>query len=292
MKGKLMSIKSMTGYGSITVDGYMVEIRSLNGRYLDISFRIPQELYLYENDFKKVIRDHFIRGSIELTISRKNMENPVCVPRLNRPYVKYYIDILKEIADLGGGMADYSSLLQIKDIVYIDVDESGIKSVFNNIMNAIENVCNIVSDMRKREGNSLLVVIRENINTLKNICEKLYGYTRTEKDIIRENLKKKIDEFSSDMIKDKNRFEEEVLYFLNRMDFSEEIDRLSSHTEHFLSLLDSEESVGRRLDFLCQEILREFNTIGSKSSLIDVKKLVISGKDIIEKLREQVQNIE
>lgn len=288
-----MAIKSMTGYGSeITRDGYMVEIRSLNGRFLDINIKMPQEFYPYEANIRKIIKNYFVRGSIELIISKKQIDNPVCIPRLNRPYAMHYINILKEISNLSGGSVDYSALLQIKDIVFIDVDESGMKDILKNITDTLENVCLMVSEMRKIEGNALVRSLIDGINALKSNCGRISEYSDMQNEIIRENLKKKIGELINDPSFDRNRFEEEILYYVNRMDILEEIERLKSHINQFEELLNEEGEVGRRLDFICQEILRELNTIGSKSTIIGIKKLIISSKDIIEKLREQVQNIE
>lgn len=290
-----MAISSMTGYGSeITKDGYLVEIRSLNSRYLDIAARIPQELYPYESDFKSIIKSYFVRGSIELVITHKNIERNVIIPRLNRSYASYYVDILKELSSMGIGSVDISSLLQIRDIVYIDIDERAVKEALKNIISSIDNVCKLVREMRYKEGAAIVSTLRDNLSILRDICKKIEGLKMPQVENIRKSLSSKLTEVFSQTQIDLNqgRFEEEVLYYINRLDISEEVDRLSSHIEQFENLLRYEWQVGRRLDFLCQEMLREFNTIGAKSTMIEIKRFVITGKDIVEKLREQVQNIE
>ncbi len=288
-----MPVLSMTGYGfEITRDGYMTEIRSLNGKYLDINIKIPQELYPYENEFRNVVKSHFVRGSIELTISHKNMERSVLIPRLNRSYALHYINILNELSSIGKGKADFSSLLQIRDIVYTDIDEKAVLRAVKNILVSIANVCATVGRMRAKEGSVLKRFLVQDIKSLKQICSGISGFAGKQNDLIRQNLRNKISELVADIRQNDNRFEEEILFFANRMDISEELDRLSSHIKQFESLIKEGGQIGRRLDFLCQEILREFNTIGSKSTMIEIKRLVISGKDMIEKLREQVQNIE
>ncbi|MCX7958418.1 MAG: YicC family protein [Deltaproteobacteria bacterium] len=288
-----MSVSSMTGYGfEITKDGYMTEIRSLNGRYLDITVKIPQELYPYENKFRNTIKVYFSRGNIELTISHKNIERNVLIPRLNRHYAKYYVDILNELSKLGSGSVDYSALIQVRDIVYTDIDEKAVQEAVKNLIVSISNVCCIVKEMRKKEGSVLQGVLEENIRILRDLIRETENYAVRQSEIIKQNLLSKVAEILNQAKDSQERFEEEVLYFVNRMDISEEIDRLTSHIEQFELLLKNGGQIGRRLDFLCQEILRELNTMGSKSTMIEIKRLVISGKDTVERLREQVQNIE
>lgn len=288
-----MPVVSMTGYGyEITKDGYMVEIRSLNGRYLDIAMKIPQEFYPFENDFRNIIRSHFFRGNVELLITHRNIKSDILIPKLNKIYAQHYIDILKELSEISGFEPDYSNLLQIKDIVYIEVDENLLKDALKDVLRAIDNVCLSVEKMRINEGKLIFNALSENLNNLKAVVGEIASLSDRHRESIRVNLKAKISELLSDISVDEHRFEEEVLYFLNRTDISEETERLMSHIEQFESLISSERQIGRRCDFLCQEMVRELNTISSKATMIEIKRDVIKGKDIVERLREQVQNIE
>ncbi|MCX7944490.1 MAG: YicC family protein [Deltaproteobacteria bacterium] len=288
-----MSLFSMTGYGfKITEDGYMIEMRSLNSKYLDINVKIPQELYPYEIEFRNIIKENFFRGSIELNISHKNLSKCILSPRLNHQYAAKYVKILNELASMGGCQPDCSSLLQIKDIVYVDTDEVALKGAVDNIIQTINDVCVIVKEMRKKEGESLKYVLSEHLKNINDISSQICGHVEKQSEFVRQNLLKKLSELKAEFEFDSHRLNEEVLYLISRMDIAEELDRVKSHIKQFESLINQGGQIGRILDFLCQEMLREFNTIGSKSTMIEIKNLVILGKDIVEKLREQVQNIE
>jgi len=288
-----MPLRSMTGYGvEILNSGYSVELRSLNGRYLEMNVKIPQELYRLENIFRGILREYFVRGSLDLNISKRYSEKIVGIPRLNTTYARHYIDILREISNMSNSPVDYSTLLQIKDIIYIDIDEESISNVAKSIEEGIRSVCEKVLEMRENEGIVLGNELQNNLIGLKRLNDNMKTMKMSQNEQVRRGILEKVEEFLGEHKVDNGRFEEEILYFVNRLDISEEVDRLDSHISQFESLLNEGGSVGRRLDFLCQEILRELNTIGSKSTLIDIKRSVIEGKDIIEKLREQVQNIE
>jgi uncharacterized protein (TIGR00255 family) len=288
-----MNLRSMTGYGmEVVKSGYAIELRALNGRYLEINIRLPQELYRLESKFRDILREYFERGSLELNISRRLTDKVIGIPRLNAAYARYYIDILKEISSMSNSTVDYSVLLQIKDIIYIDIDEEGILSVSKSLEEGIRGVCEKVLQMRENEGIALKGELQNNLRRLERLNSEIGGLRGRQNEVVKKNLDEKIKEFMGEGGVDESRFEEEVLYFVNRLDISEEVERIESHIVQFDNLLNEGGPVGRRLDFLCQEILRELNTIGSKSALIEIKRCVIEGKDVIEKIREQVQNIE
>lgn len=289
-----MAVRSMTGYGSdLSPEGYLVEIRSLNGRYLDIILRIPSEFFRFEQRIRDILKRFFERGSVELIISKRISEGQIGRLRLNRSYAREYVNILKEFSKMIGKEIDYYPLVNgIRDLVFIDIDDKGLERVARGVFGSIETACRKARGMRDSEGRVIKKVLVGYLRDIRRVCDDIKRRLLDQNCQIRSNLEKKIKELLADHNFDQNRFEMEVLYFINRLDISEEIERISSHLGQFKSIITDSLPAGRRLDFLCQELIREFNTIGSKSTLPDIKRSLIEGKDIVEKLREQVQNIE
>lgn len=289
-----MAVRSMTGYGSdLSPDGYLVEVRSLNGRYLDITLRIPCEFFRFEQKIRDILKRFFERGSIDLIISKKISKGEIGRLRLNRSYTRQYVNILKELSKTLGKEIDYYPLLNgVKDLVFIDIDDKRLERIARGVFGSVETACRKARGMRDIEGRVIKKVLLGYLKDIRRVCNDIKRRLLDQNRQIRSNLKKKIEELLANHNLDQNRLEMEVLYFINRLDISEEIERISSHLGQFKSLIIDSLPAGRRLDFLCQELIREFNTIGSKSTLPDIKRYVIEGKDIVEKLREQVQNIE
>ncbi len=290
---------SMTGFGRAECqDGdysYKAEIRSVNNRFIEINTRLPKAFLDLELPLKKLVKSHCARGSINVTITLANANgNPGDWEiKPNLPLASQYVEALKEIQTSLGleGKVNIDSIIGLRDIIKVEpVTIDPAKESL--LLNIAESALASLQKMREEEGKYLQNDLSERIDTIEKHAEQIK--TR-QPEIIQEykaRLKEKIKLLNDGIEIDESRLAQETAILADRCDITEEITRFVSHLKQFRKLFESTEPMGRKLEFITQEINREVNTMGSKSSDTQMANLVIEIKSALEKIREQLQNIE
>ncbi len=289
-------IKSMTGYASesfiINSTKFIVEIKSVNSKILDLSIRFPHFLKSYENDLRQEISSKLFRGKIELNVSSEIGKNSDEIS-VNKEIVNNYIQQLKKINNLD--TSDFSSEKEYLKIAMRLPNAYSSKSIELNttevqiIIDKISIVTTNLNDYRAKEGSEMEKDFRNKISLIKKL---LGDIENIEKERISKKRDKLLEEFQKIGLEiDNNRLEQEMIYYLEKFDINEEIIRLKSNILIFEETLESNEPVGKKLGFICQEIGREINTIGSKANDANLQKNVIEMKDNLEKIKENILNI-
>ena len=287
----------MTGYGvgrAKAEDGEcLVEIKSLNNKYCDINVKNNFQSLEIEQKIEKLIKDRVSRGKINILVKVENYGLTEEKIILNEDIADSYyknLKALKEKYKLKDEIG-IDSMLKFKDIFTIVKEEESVK-----IWHLVEKATNLALDsllkMREREGKVLIADIRKRVKKIQKLIDKIEKYSKSSPLDYKDNFLSKIKNLTDGLNVDEGRIELEAAIFTEKTDITEEIIRLKSHLIQFGDLLNSEESVGRKMDFLTQEINREVNTIGSKTSDIKVTSLVVLVKSELEKIREQTRNIE
>ena len=283
-------IKSMTGYASesfvINTTKFLVEIKSVNSKNIDLSIRIPQVLKLYENDLRKKLTDKLHRGKIEINVSTEGKLSKQDVS-INKEIIKKYIKELKKIDN--SGAANYLKIAMSLPNSYesksVELNNTQSKSLLNKIYSLISKV----DTFRKKEGLETEKDIKDKIDKIKNSLNQI---KKIEKERISKKRKKLITELDKIKLEiDNNRFEQEMIYYMEKFDINEEIIRLKSHLILFDESIKSKDPIGKKLGFICQEIGREINTLGSKANDAVLQKHVIEMKENLEKIKENILNI-
>lgn len=292
-------MRSMTGFGRGSVSdetfSINVELKTVNNRFLDISLRLSGELQALEGTIKRIIGERLTRGRVEVNLQYDR--NSEINYELNRPMINGFLKAMKQMQDEFSlsGEPDINVIAKLPNVVVPRKDD--LKAGF---IDGIETALNLALDdlekMREIEGASL----KEDLATLLDDIEKRLPLIESESANVaeeyRQRLTKRIGEMlaksESQIEMDQGRLVQEIAYLSDRSDISEEITRLKTHIEHFRSIMDEHKEIGKRLDFLTQELNREANTITSKTGNMTVKENALQIKSDIEKIREQVQNIE
>ncbi len=287
----------MTGFSrSEMKNGEMecvIETRSVNNRFLDISVRLPRKLMEIELKIKKKVKEKFSRGSMEINISFNNEKKEVNLTA-NLEMANVYKKILEELrTSLGMKQEiDLKDLLKFREIIKYEPPEENVDELWEMIEKNLDIALKKLQDTRLLEGTVLLEDI---LNRIKSILEKV-EYIKGQQPMILENYKKKLAERLLKLLEgkktDEDRLLQEAAILADRSDISEEIVRLESHLKQFVILTKGHEAIGRQLEFLNQEMLREANTITSKANDYKVSQSVVKIKAELEKIREQIQNIE
>lgn len=283
-----MSIQSMTGFGSGERDGFRVDVRSLNHRYLDISVKMPPALLENEILIRNMIKERFARGKFEVFISftDKRQYNFMVNKEMARGIYNAFLEIQRELSI--PGIVGIDLLSRYGDMLISDNPEYSVDSLKEALMDAISQL----EDMRKKEGEILANFIKISLKRIIDINEKIKDLSKDTTLRCREALTKKISDLISDLSIDESRLAQEVAFIAQKTDITEELVRLNSHASQFLNILSNGNVIGRRLDFFLQEMNREANTIASKSDDSRIIDLTIELKTEIEKIREQIQNIQ
>ena len=283
-------IKSMTGYASesfiINTTKFLVEIKSVNSKNIDLSIRIPQILKSYENDLRKKLTDKLHRGKIEMNVSTEGKFSKEEIS-FNNEIIKKYIKELKRIDN--NGNANYLKIAMGLPNAYesksAELNNRQTKSLLNKIYSIIAKV----DTFREKEGLETEKDIKDKISKIKNSLSQI---KKIEKERIPKKRKKLIAELDKIKLEiDNNRFEQEMIYYMEKFDINEEIIRLKSHLILFNESIKSKVPIGKKLGFICQEIGREINTLGSKANDAVLQKHVIDMKENLEKIKENILNI-
>jgi len=291
-------VQSMTGYGraeGMTEAGdLVVEIRSVNHRSLDLNFRAPRELAVVEPRIRGAIRKRFSRGRVDIYVNVRHRSPERVMLRVDIDLARKYRDAalgLAEELDLAGDVT-VDFLMRLPDVLYEREEELDVEHFWRQFSPLLERAIDQAVKMRRGEGQSLVRDVRRRLKTLDSAARTIARRRKSAARAYHETLEARLGELLSEVHLDPVRFEQEVALLVEKSDISEELVRVESHLRQFRSELASAGSVGRQLDFLCQELLREVNTMGSKTSDIEITRCVLSMKGEIEKVREQVQNLE
>jgi uncharacterized protein (TIGR00255 family) len=297
MEGKVQEdaamLKSMTGFSKVEMDNgegkCYGEARSLNSRYLEVSLKLPRNASGYESRLREVAKRMIKRGRLDVTIKWDKGDEYGVVPKANEEAIRWYVDLaehLKRSYSLEGALT-VSDVMTFKDILVYEEKVLPEEILFS----CFETLLTKLNEERQREGG----LIRENLaQRLEQIRENVEQVEKRWPDAIKnheEALRQRILEISSS-VADEAKVLQEMGFYMERLDIAEEISRLKGHVQHFGDTLDSTEEVGRKLDFIIQEMVRETNTIASKSNDLFISERAIQIKVEIEKMREQVQNVE
>lgn len=291
-------IKSMTGYGSHTAENdkisVTVEIKSLNSKFLDLNLRLSKEYSDKELDIRNLLNNTIERGKVGLSIDVQSKGGVKPKVFINRELVALYYNDLKETAD-AIGVADSSDLFKLalqmpkameSEAENIDNTEDWL--LIQKVLNEAISKCN---EFRKDEGQTLSIKFKEYIQTIGECLDKVETFDPQRIEAIRTRIRQHFDEFSKSEQLDNSRFEQELIFYIEKLDISEEKVRLRSHLNYFLEAMDVQESSGKKLGFIAQEIGREINTIGSKANDANIQRFVVQMKEELEKIKEQTLNI-
>jgi uncharacterized protein (TIGR00255 family) len=292
-------MRSMTGFGrsSVSDNAYSitVELKTVNNRFLDINLRLPGELQQLESTIKKLISDRLARGRVDVNLQYDRNDNIQF--DLNRPLISGFLAAMKEMREEFGlsGEPDINVLARLPNVVVPkkeDPEPEFVKAVETVFASALDDL----EEMRSKEGGMLAAELGSRLDAIESRMPAIEAESAGVAEEYRRRLEKRLEEMlaksESQFEIDQSRMAQEVAFLADRADISEEIARLRSHIEHFRAIVKDERDVGKRLDFLTQELNREANTIASKTNNLVVKENALSIKSEIEKIREQVQNVE
>jgi len=282
----------MTGFGKATgtFEGkkIVVEIRSLNSKSLDLSLRTIPNYKEKELEIRTLVANKLERGKVEVNISLENTGESKNYT-INKSLAQAYYQDIKETAELVGEPTTdlFQYLFRIPEI-YSNSKDDLLEDEVTLLYQLINDACDQLTDFRKKEGEELRKDFEQNIQAIDNLLLEIPKYENERIDIVRERMRAGLEKISQQKI-DENRFEQELIFYIEKMDVSEEKMRLKNHLDYFTETLDSLAS-GKKLGFITQEIGREINTLGSKSYHVEMQKLVVQMKDYLEKIKEQVLN--
>ena len=292
-------IRSMTGFGSgetLTPSGrFTVEIRSVNHRFTEIVVRLPRDLSALEDRVRALVQARVLRGRIEVTIMREERGTRPRTVRSDPDLARAYAQALREVADVLGvaGEVSLSQLIAFPDVVKVEETREDVEELWPALSRAVEDALTALVTMREAEGRRLAADMLARVDRIDELTRQVDTRTHLAVAEYVQRLRQRIAELLGAVPLDENRLATEIAIFGERVDVSEEVTRLRSHlmqARHDVE--DSAGAIGRRLEFVLQEMGREANTIGSKASDLEMTKAVIAIKGELESLREQVQNVE
>lgn len=289
-------IKSMTGYGrgeNIGKYHWIVEIRSVNHRFLDIFVRLPKPWLFLEEKVKNYIKGKIVRGRIDVFINLYNENVPVNI-KIDKTLVNNYYKKLIELKDEIGfeGPISLSLLSLMPNIFNVEEEFPTEQELWDTLVPSIDDALENLFKMREKEGENLWKDLYKRLEIIKNRTQLIEERAKVVPAEYRKKLMFNLEQLCSDISLDQQRIEMEVALFAEKACITEEIVRLNSHLDQMKELVNSEEAVGRKMDFIAQEMFREVNTIAAKSLDCGISKEVIEIKSELEKIREQIQNIE
>jgi uncharacterized protein (TIGR00255 family) len=291
-------IKSMTGFGRGNIDqdgrSFTVEIKSVNHRYCDLNIKMPKSLLSLEDRIRKTIQEKVNRGKVDVFITQNNYEKQGAKVVLDEKLADSYVECLnkiKERYDIKEGIS-LALISRFPDVVNLKQEEEDVESLWNVLSLPLKDAVNLLVDMRTREGLKLEKNILLKCDYIKSLLDKIEEKSPLVVKEYKEKLDERLKELLGEYQVDENRVAVEIALFADKSAIDEEIVRLNSHLVQLKETFDLNEAVGRKLDFIIQEMNREVNTIGSKANNLEVTNIVLNIKNEIEKIREQIQNIE
>lgn len=290
-------MKSMTGFGRASLESngknYIIEIKTVNNKYSDITVKSPKRLSFMEDKIRKQIANRITRGKVEVSVSFFDFSNKSKNVVLNKEIAKEYIKQLREIAD-ENNLSENISVVEIAKLPDIlnSIDSDNDEEIASEALQCLNMALDSLIEMRKAEGENIKQDLLVRIERVQNLVDKI---AENSKGIVEEyvsKLEKRVKEILKTAVVDENRIAQEAVIYADKTSIEEELTRLNSHIVQFKELVNSDVPVGKKLDFMIQEMNRETNTIGSKAGSGEITKAVIDLKVELEDIREQIQNIE
>ena len=290
-------MKSMTGFGRASLESngknYIIEIKTVNNKYSDITVKSTKRLSFTEDKIRKQIANRITRGKVEVSVSFFDFSNKSKNVVLNKEVAKEYIKQLREIAD-ENNLSENISVVEIAKLPDIlnSIDSDNDEEIASEALQCLNMALDSLIEMRKAEGENIKQDLLVRIERVKNLVDKI---AENSKGIVEEyvsKLEKRVKEILKTDVVDENRIAQEAVIYADKTSIEEELTRLNSHIVQFKELVNSDGPVGKKLDFMIQEMNRETNTIGSKAGSGEITKAVIDLKVELEDIREQIQNIE
>lgn len=286
------TLKSMTGYGRAESDWeagrVTVEVRSLNNRFLEVSVRAPKDLLFLDNELKKNARERFSRGKIEIYIS---IEGGIKGFSVDIEKARQVLTALEGVAELSGDEVKLEHVLSVGDVVRWN-EKADVKGLADVVLSVTGQALDRMSEHRVQEGSAIQKDLAERLKNLRDMSMKMPPLAESVPERIAENLDEFLKRIEKNEVIDNQRLEAEIALLSQKADVSEELSRLETHLDAMEKALSEGGPAGRRMDFLIQELVREVNTIGSKAGVVDLSSIVVDFKTELERVREQVQNVE
>lgn len=289
---------SMTGFGRGEAKGcgyqIAIEIKSVNNRFLEVMVKLPRNLNVIEERFRKAVQEKVQRGRADIYINIKETEEKKRIVKVDKDLVLSYDNSLKELANLLNTeyQCDIASLVTLPEVLNVENEETDVEELWPFLKMALSDAIDQLVCMRRDEGDRLAADLLKRIEDLAGMIDNVAE--RAPKVVVeyQEKLRDRLSALLAGTAIDEGRFITEVAMFADRASIEEELVRLRSHFIQFREAFTASEPIGRKLDFLVQEMNREINTIGSKANDIEISRIVVQGKSDLEKIREQVQNLE
>lgn len=288
----------MTGFGRGEHVGkykhIIAEMKAVNHRYSDVLIKLPRQYTLIEECVKRSVLDCISRGRVEVYLRFEDTGKKDKEVQVDKELALAYYKALKELATITETPLNVGveQLAQLPNVLDIEEQEENLEEIWEDVAPALQQALEVFLEMREKEGTKLKINLQEHLSIIHKLHKKIEDKSPQVVDNYREKLQKRLQELLETDQVDENRLALEVAMFADKCSIDEELVRLSSHLAQFEQTLDYDASVGRKLDFLIQEMNREINTIGSKANDLDITQQIVEMKSEIEKLREQLQNIE
>ncbi|AKN29407.1 hypothetical protein Ccar_00560 [Clostridium carboxidivorans P7] len=291
-------IKSMTGFGRGSTDQeggrFTVEIKTVNHRYFDLNIKMPKAFIALEDRMRKLIKEKINRGKIDVFITQNNYEKQGVNAVLNESLADSYVQCLNKIRERYGIQENITVSLVAKfpEVITVKQEEEDLEILWESLKTPLEDAVNMLVSMREKEGTKLQQNIFVKCDYIKSLLDKIEKRSPQVVVEYKQKLTTRLSELMQDCSIDENRIAMEIALFADKACLDEEIVRLNSHLIQVKDTLNLDEPIGRKLDFIVQEMNREANTIASKSNDLEITNHVLNIKNEIEKIREQIQNIE
>lgn len=291
-------MKSMTGFGRSKLEEnsreYIVEIKSVNHKYSDISIKLPRNIMCFEEKIKKIISNNISRGKVDVFITFNNYSDEGKDVIINKELAKNYINQLKELANENGldDKIRVTEITKMPDVLQLKIEDDESDNIWLELEKCVKQAVANFVDMREVEGERIKQDLLTRINNVENLVNSIFSNTTGLIEDYVVKLRERIKEILQTDVVDEARLAQEIVIYADKCSIEEELTRLRSHIAQFKNLLESKEPVGKKIDFLIQEMNRETNTIASKSVKLEITNLAIEVKTAMEDIREQIQNIE
>lgn len=291
-------MQSMTGYGRSEVHDervhFTIEARSVNHRYLDVSLRYPRPYTPLESRMKRLVSTYFARGRIDIKLVEQRRVSSQRALALDLDLARQYYDALQQLQDTlhMPGTIDLNTLLGLREILSVDEASEDVESVWELIARGMDGALLALKQMRLQEGEFLGQDLQERRRLIAHHIEAIRQRVPEVVTTYRQRLEQRVQELFKQFALDPDRLSQEMILFAERSDVTEELTRLEAHLQAFGRFLTSSEAVGRKIEFLVQEMHREVNTIAAKSNDADISQRVVEVKSELERIREQIQNVE
>lgn len=295
---EMIMIRSMTGFGRCEIQSgekkFTVEMKGVNHRYLDVNIRMPKKLYFFETAIRSYLKKYIQRGKVDIFVTYEDLSEGQMSLKYNEALASEYLDYFRQMEEKFGLENDVriSALSRYPEVFTMEEQDVDEEEMWNGLREALDGACVQFVSARETEGEKLREDLIGKLDDMKAVVEKIEERSPQILSEYREKLEEKVKELLADTQIDESRIVAEVVLFADKICTDEEIVRLKSHIDHMKSTLQAGESIGRKLDFIAQEMNREANTILSKANDLTVSNYGIDLKTEIEKVREQIQNIE